>query len=162
MLVRLLGSNGTSIGAVTFTRFYVAHVQLLPPLTVLLIAIHVFLVRRYGVAPIPGDELQPKKKFYPQQVAKDTVAIFGWFAVLMGMALLARVPLGHLADPTDLSYIPRPEWYFLFLFQFLKWFEGPLEVVGAVIIPTLAIIALLLLVCIWPQGSAQRFIYFQF
>ena len=144
LLVRLLGSNGTTIGAITFTRFYVAHVQLLPPLTVLLIALHVYLVRRYGVAPVPGDELQPKKKFYPQQVAKDTVAIFGWFAVLMGMALLARVPLGHLADPTDLSYIPRPEWYFLFLFQFLKGFEGPLEVVGAVIIPTLAIIALLL------------------
>ena len=77
-------------------------------------------------------------------MAKDTIAIFVWFAVLMGMALLARVPLGHLADPTDLSYIPRPEWYFLFLFQFLKWFEGPLEVVGAVILPTLAIIALLL------------------
>ena len=55
------------------------------------------------------------------------------------------VPLGHLADPTDLSYIPRPEWYFLFLFQFLKWFEGPFEVVGAVILPTLAIVALLLI-----------------
>jgi mono/diheme cytochrome c family protein len=62
----------------------------------------------------------------------------------MGMAILARVPLGHMADPTDLSYVPRPEWYFLFLFQFLKWFEGPLEVVGAVILPTLAIVALIL------------------
>ncbi len=144
LLVRLLGSDGTSIGAITFTRFYVAHVQILPPLTVLLIAIHLYLVRRHGVAPIPSDELQPKKKFYPEQVAKDTIAIFAWFAVLMGMALMARVPLGHLADPTDLSYIPRPEWYFLFLFQFLKWFEGPLEVVGAVILPTLAIVALLL------------------
>jgi ubiquinol-cytochrome c reductase cytochrome b subunit len=77
-------------------------------------------------------------------VAKDTIAIFAWFAVLMGMAILARVPLGHMADPTDLSYVPRPEWYFLFLFQFLKWFEGPLEVVGAVILPTLAIVALIL------------------
>src|SRR6185369_2484431 len=144
LLVRLLGSDGTSIGAITFTRFYVAHVQILPPLTALLIAIHLFLVRRHGVAPAPSDELQPKKKFYPQQVAKDTIAIFAWFVVLMGMALMARVPLGHLADPTDLSYIPRPEWYFLFLFQFLKWFEGPLEVVGAVILPTLAIVALLL------------------
>src|SRR5665213_246361 len=144
LLVRLLGSDGSSIGAITFTRFYVAHVQLLPSLTALLIALHVYLVRRHGVAPAPEDRSLPKKKFYPEQVAKDTVAIFGWFAVLMGMALLARVPLGHMADPTDLSYTPRPEWYFLFLFQFLKWFEGPLEVVGAVIIPTLAIIALLL------------------
>jgi len=144
LLVRLLGSDGTSIGAITFTRFYVAHVQLLPPLTVLLIALHVYLVRRHGVAPAPEDENQPKKKFYPEQVAKDTIAIFGWFAVLMGMAILARVPLGHMADPTDLSYVPRPEWYFLFLFQFLKWFEGPLEVVGALILPTLAIVALIL------------------
>ena len=106
MLVHLLGSDGTSIGAVTFTRFYVAHVQLLPPLTALLIAVHLYLVRRHGVAPTPADENQPRKTFYPEQVAKDTIAIFAWFVVLMGMSLLARVPLGHMADPTDLSYIP--------------------------------------------------------
>ncbi|HEV2199272.1 MAG TPA: cytochrome b N-terminal domain-containing protein [Bryobacteraceae bacterium] len=144
LLVRLLGSDGTSIGAVTFTRFYVAHVQLLPPLTALLIALHIYLVRRHGVTPTPEDENHPRKKFYPEQVAKDTVAIFVWFALLMGMSILARVPLGRVADPTDLSYVPRPEWYFLFLFQFLKWFEGPLEVVGAVILPTLAVVGLLL------------------
>src|SRR5207248_8823776 len=48
------------------------------------------------------------------------------------------------ADPTDTSYIPRPEWYFLFLFQILKVFQGPLEVVGTVVLPTLAILALIL------------------
>ncbi len=143
-LLKLLGSDGTSIGVVTFARFYAAHVLLLPPLTMLMIAVHVYLVRRHGVAPAPGDEGKPKKRFYPEQVAKDTVAMFAWFVILMGMAILAQVPLGHMADPTDLSYIPRPEWYFLFLFQFLKWFQGPLEVVGAVILPTLAIVALLL------------------
>ena len=143
-LLKLLASDGTSIGVVTFARFYAAHVLLLPPLTMLLIGLHVYLVRRHGVAPAPADENRPKKKFYPEQVAKDTVAIFVWFAVLMGMAILARVPLGHVADPTDLSYVPRPEWYFLFLFQFLKGFEGPLEVVGAVVLPTLAIIGLIL------------------
>jgi mono/diheme cytochrome c family protein len=47
-----------------------------------------------------------------------------------------------MADPTDTSYIPRPEWYFLFLFQMLKVFEGPLEVVGAVILPTIAMLGL--------------------
>lgn len=144
LMLQLLGSDGTAIGVVTFTRFYAAHVLLLPPLTLLLIGVHVYLVRRHGVAPTPADEGRPKKKFYPRQVAIDTVAIFVWFTVLMGMAILARVPLGHVADPTDLSFIPRPEWYFLFLFQFLKWFEGPLEVLGAVILPTLAIVALLL------------------
>ena len=143
-LLRLLGSDGGSIGVVTFARFYSAHVVLLPPLTALLIGLHVYLVRRHGVTPAPEDENQPKKKFYPEQVAKDTIATFVWFAILVGMAVAVRVPLGHMADPTDLSYVPRPEWYFLFLFQFLKLFEGPLEVVGAIVIPTLAILLLIL------------------
>lgn len=143
-ILRLLGSDGGSIGAVTFARFYAAHVLLLPPLTALLIAIHVYLVRRHGVTPTEADADLPKKSFYPEQVFKDTVATFVWFIVLFVMAIAVRVPLGHVADPTDTSYIPRPEWYFLFLFQTLKVFEGPLEVVGAVILPTLAILALFL------------------
>jgi mono/diheme cytochrome c family protein len=60
------------------------------------------------------------------------------------MAVAVRVPLERLADPTDTTYIPRPDWYFLFLFQMLKFFEGPLEIVGAVILPSVAILALLL------------------
>ena len=82
------------------------------------------LVRRHGVAPA-ADDFEPKKKFYPDQVFKDTVATFLWFAVLVGMAIVVRVPLGRTADPTDISFIPRPEWYFLFLFQMLKLFAGP-------------------------------------
>ena len=142
-ILRLLGSEGGAIGVVTFARFYAVHVLLLPPLVMLLITIHVILVRRHGVAPAAGD-VKPKKKFYPEQVFKDTVATFVWFAVLVVMAIFARVPLGHVADPTDTSFIPRPEWYFLFLFQMLKLFEGPLEIVGSLVLPTLAIIALFL------------------
>jgi ubiquinol-cytochrome c reductase cytochrome b subunit len=142
-VTQILGSaNG--IGVVTFARFYAIHVLLLPPATMLLIFVHVFLVRKHGVVPIPGDELKPKKKFYPEQVFKDTVAVFIAFAILFILAIAAKVPLERLADPTDTSYIPRPEWYFMFLFQMLKVFEGPLEVVGTVILPTLAILALLL------------------
>lgn len=142
-VTRILGSaNG--IGVVTFARFYAIHVLLLPPATMLLIGLHVFLVRKHGVVPAPGDELKLKKKFYPEQVFKDTVAIFIAFAILFTLAIAARVPLERIADPTDTSYIPRPEWYFMFLFQMLKVFEGPLEVVGTVILPTLAILALLL------------------
>jgi len=140
-ILRLLGSEGGAIGVVTFARFYAVHVLLLPPLTMLLVGIHLVLVRRHGVAPA-ADDFKPKKKFYPEQVFKDTIATFLWFAVLVGMAILVKVPLGRTADPTDTSYIPRPEWYFLFLFQMLKLFEGPLEIVGSLVIPTLAIIGL--------------------
>jgi mono/diheme cytochrome c family protein len=97
------------------------------------------------VAPIPGDEVAPKQQFYPVQVFRDTVAIFIAFAILFTLAAAVRVPLERLADPTDTTYIPRPEWYFLFLFQTLKFFEGPLEVVGAVVLPGVAVLALILL-----------------
>ena len=142
-LTRLLGGGG-AVGVVTFARFYGLHVLLLPPATLLLIAIHVYLVRKHGVAPLPGDEQLPKQQFYPAQVFKDTVAIFIAFVVLFTMAVVVRVPLEQLADPTDNTYTPRPEWYFLFLFQILKLFTGPLEVVGSVVLPGAAVLALIL------------------
>jgi ubiquinol-cytochrome c reductase cytochrome b subunit len=152
---RLLASTG-DIGVVTFARFYGMHVLLLPPATFLLIGLHVYLVRRHGVTPIPDDEARPKKKFYPGQVFKDTVAVFIAFAILFVMAIAVRVPLERMADPTDTSYIPRPEWYFLFLFQTLKAFEGPLEVVGTVVLPTLGIL-LLVLTPFLDRGRIVRF-----
>jgi ubiquinol-cytochrome c reductase cytochrome b subunit len=155
VLLRLLGTDGSSIGRVTFARFYAAHVTLLPIVTLLLIVFHVYLVRKHGVTPAPGDEALPKKKFFPEQVFKDTVATFLWVAVLACMVALVKVPLGRLADPTDTSFVPRPEWYFLFLFQALKLFEGPLEVVGAVILPGLAV-ALLVAMPFIDRGRAIR------
>ena len=142
-LLRLLGSQG-DVGVVTFARFYGLHVLLLPPATALLIVLHVYLVRKHGVAPAPSDDALPPKKFFPEQVFRDTVAIFIAFATLFVMAVVVRVPLEQLADPTDTTYVPRPEWYFLFLFQTLKLFSGPLEVVGSVVLPTLAILVLVL------------------
>ncbi len=142
-LARLLGGQ-EAIGVVTFARFYAMHVLILPPMTMLLIGLHIYLVRKHGVAPEP-DEVAPKKKFFPEQVFRDTVAIFFYFSVLVVFAVAAQVPLGNLADPTDTSFVPRPEWYFLFLFQTLKFFSGPLEVVGTVLLPTLAILTLFLI-----------------
>jgi ubiquinol-cytochrome c reductase cytochrome b subunit len=121
---------GAPMGAATSALFYVAHARLLPALTALLIVWHVYLARRHTTAAVPA--------------LKDTMAIFAWFAVLMGMSILARVPLGHIADPSYSRYVSRPEWYFLFLFQFSKWFDGPLKVLASVILPALAIVALIL------------------
>jgi ubiquinol-cytochrome c reductase cytochrome b subunit len=146
LLLRILGTDGTSIGRVTFARFYAAHVTLLPLITGLLILFHLILVRRHGVSPVPGDESKPKKKFFPEQVFKDTVAIFLWCVGVALMVAFVKVPLGHVADPTDTSYTPRPEWYFLFLFQFLKLFKGPAgDFIGSVVVPGLAVGALVLM-----------------
>ena len=142
-LTRLLGGEG-SVGNVTFSRFYALHTVLLPPLTIILIGIHVFLVRRHGVAPAVGDTA-PRRKFFPEQVFKDTVGVTIGFLILFTMAVVAHVPLGKLADPTDTTYVPRPEWYFLFLFQTLKFFKGPLEAVGSVVLPGVAVLTLFLI-----------------
>src|SRR5580700_6253911 len=141
-LLRLLGSQG-AVGNVTFSRFYALHTVLLPPLTLILIGIHVYLVRKHGVAAAVGDAA-PKRKFFPEQVFKDTIGIAIAFIILFVMAVVAKVPLERLADPTDTAYIPRPEWYFLFLFQTLKFFKGPLETVGSVVLPGLAVLTLFL------------------
>ncbi len=140
-LSRVLGGEG-SIGVVTFARFFALHVLILPPLTTLLVVVHVYLVRKHGVTPDAGDTA-PRKKFYPAQVYRDTVAIFVAFVILFLLAALVQVPLGRLADPTDTAYVPRPDWYFLWLFQMLKFFEGSLEVVGSHVLPGLAVLALL-------------------
>jgi ubiquinol-cytochrome c reductase cytochrome b subunit len=142
LVQQLLGSTDGSVGVATFSRFYTLHTVVLPAVTALLVVFHVYLVRRHGVAPQPGDEAVPKKKFYPVQVFKDTAVIFGVFCALFLMAAFVEEPLGQLADPTDTSFVPRPEWYFLFLFELLKYFKGSLEFLGAVVLPTLAILLL--------------------
>jgi ubiquinol-cytochrome c reductase cytochrome b subunit len=96
------------------------------------------------VTPRTRDARVPRKRFFPQQLFKDTIAIFVAFAALFVMADLLHVPLAKIADPSDTSYIPRPEWYFLFLFQLLKFFAGPFEIVDTVILPSLAMLALIL------------------
>jgi ubiquinol-cytochrome c reductase cytochrome b subunit len=108
-----------------------------------LIVFHIYLVRKHGVAPAP-DEAGPTKKFFPEQMLKDVIAVFTAFVILYVMALFVAVPLERLADPTDLSYVPRPDWYFLFLFQTLKFFKGSMEPVGSVLLPNLAVLALFL------------------
>jgi ubiquinol-cytochrome c reductase cytochrome b subunit len=143
-MLRLLGAQGDSVGNVTFSRFYALHTVLLPPLTIILIGIHIYLVRKHGVAPAPGDTA-PKRKFFPVQVFKDTVGVAIAFLILFIMAIVAKVPLERLADPTDTAYIPRPEWYFLFLFQILKFFKGPMETFGSVVLPGLAVLTLFLI-----------------
>jgi len=142
-LTTLIGATN-GIGVLTFSRFYALHTLLLPAFTALLITIHVYLVRRHGITPRP-DDIAEKQKFYPRQAFRDVLAVFIAFVMLFAAAALIDVPLERLADPTDTSYIPRPEWYFLFLFQLLKLFQGSLEPIGTVVLPGIAVAALFVL-----------------
>jgi mono/diheme cytochrome c family protein len=84
-------------------------------------------------------------KFFPDIIYKDMIVSFGLFLLLIALATFIGVKTEPPADPSDSSYIPRPEWYFLFLFELLKYFPGKIEWVGTTVVPLIAVLALLLL-----------------
>jgi quinol-cytochrome oxidoreductase complex cytochrome b subunit len=88
---------------------------------------------------------EAKKKgvpFFPNIVFKDAVISLLIFLILLALAYFIGAPLEARANPADTNYTPRPELYFLFLFQLLNYFPGKLEVIGAVVLPTLGLLAL--------------------
>lgn len=67
---------------------------------------------------------------------------FALFILLIGLATFVGVAVEPKADPSDSTYVPRPEWYFLFLFEFLKFVPGKIEWVGTFVIPLIGILVL--------------------
>ena len=78
------------------------------------------------------EKKQNGERFFPHSIAKDAVTSLFLFVLLLGLVIFVGVPSEPPANPTDSSYIPRPEWYFLWAFQLLKYFPGSLE--GAAIV----------------------------
>jgi ubiquinol-cytochrome c reductase cytochrome b subunit len=146
--------GGASIGALTLTRWYAVHVIFLPALLVMLIAAHIVLMRRQGISGPVTARTGPEFRFYPVQAARDVVVVTLVLAGLTAVSWEGAPPLDAPADPTDANFIPRPEWYFLGLFQLLKYFPGRLEVVGALFLPGLAVMLLALLP--WIDRSPHR------
>jgi ubiquinol-cytochrome c reductase cytochrome b subunit len=145
--------GGTEYGHLTLTRFFALHAGLLPGLLVFFLVLHVALFRRHGIM-----ARQPLKKsdqyFWPDQILKDAVACLAVLAVVLFLVNYLGADLGAPADPADSYSAARPEWYFLFLFQFLKFFPGETEVIGAVVIPGLVMLVLFLMPIIgkWKAG----------
>lgn len=90
-------------------------------------------------------KLQKGERFWPDSIYKDLLVSFALFILLIGLATFIGVHPEPKVDPTDATYVPRPEWYFLFLFEFLKYFPGEIEWVGAALIPGIAVFVLLFL-----------------
>lgn len=131
--------GGAELGALTLGRWYAAHVFLLPGALLLFLVAHIALMRRHGIsgpiAPKPGVPVP----FYPSHVLKETLMMAVVFAALFTAAWASPAHLDEIANPADASYVPRPEWYFLSLFQLLKYFPGPLEVVATQVVPALVV-----------------------
>ena len=145
--------GGAEYGHHTLTRFFAFHAGLLPAAVVALIAGHIYLFRRHGIT--PKKPLQrPDAMFWPDQVLKDAVACLAVFAVVLLFVVKGQIlgdghlgaSLGAPAEPSEPYAAARPEWYFLFLFQFLKYFPGENEIYGALVIPG----AVVGLICLMP------------
>jgi quinol-cytochrome oxidoreductase complex cytochrome b subunit len=88
--------------------------------------------------------VRKEKKFYPEYLSEVLVVVLLCFEVLLIIALLFPTQLGRPIDLTR-QFQPRPEWYFLWLFQLVGYFPGKSAVVGTVIIPLVCTVLLLLL-----------------
>jgi quinol-cytochrome oxidoreductase complex cytochrome b subunit len=128
-------SGGAELGALTLGRWYSAHVFLLPLSIATFVVAHIWLMRAHGISgPItvqPGSRIT----FFPSHVVKDTLLISAVFALLVTVAVMSPASLDEIADPAASNYIPRPEWYFLSLFEMLKDVPGSLEPVATLVIP---------------------------
>jgi ubiquinol-cytochrome c reductase cytochrome b subunit len=139
--------GGTAVGAVTLTRFFALHVGILPPIITILIIFHVLQVRKKGITP-PGravgaeEGVSHPQSFWPHQVFKDAVAALFALLIVGFLAIRFGAPIEPLANPADTAYVPRPEWYFLWMFEMLKHFPGNMEFVGAVVVPGVAVLLL--------------------
>lgn len=86
------------------------------------------------------------KPFFPYAVFKDSTMALVVAIVIVVMSLVLGAEQGPKADPTTTTYVPRPEWYFFFLFELLRVIKPPeLVPLATIVIPTLCMVLLLLL-----------------
>jgi ubiquinol-cytochrome c reductase cytochrome b subunit len=144
--LKRLMRGGTEMGTLTISRFFVAHVFLIPACIFALVASHLLLFRKAGSAgPVSEDPKQKTELFYPRQVLMDLSLTA---LLIIGLGLLCffvPMQLGPPANPADAQYIPRPEWYYLPIFQWLKYWRGAASVVGILVIPTVLVLAVIAL-----------------
>jgi cytochrome c2 len=107
-------------------------------------------LREYSILKAQG------KPFFPYAVAKDSVMACIVMAVIIALSIVLGAELGPKADPTTTTYVPRPEWYFFFLFELLRVIKPaslvPLATIG---VPTICLILLLMLPFI-DRGPERR------
>ncbi len=149
--------GGARYGHLTLTRFFALHAGLIPGLIILLIVGHVSLFRRHGLTPkVPLKG--PDQGFWPEQVLRDAVACLAVLVVVIFFVVREHgAPLGAPADPAEQFSAARPEWYFLFLFQFLKYFPGKTELIGAIVLPALCMLVLVAIPILGQWKLGHRF-----
>lgn len=150
--------GGPEYGNLTITRFFALHVFVLPIALGGLLVAHIALFRKHGVTPPAklGDEelRRTTQPFWPNQLFIDVLAMTICAAGLIWLTYQTHgAELFAPADPAS-NFVARPEWYFLFLYQLLKYFEGPLQIVATVLLP--GAVAVVLFALPWIDRATSR------
>ena len=97
-------------------------------------------LREYNILKSQG------KPFFPYAVAKDSAMAVVVMIVIIVLAIVLGAPLGPKTDPTTTTYVPRPDWYFFFLFELLRIVKPPILTPLAMVgIPTICMVLLFVL-----------------
>ncbi len=156
--------GGSNYGHHTLTRFFALHAGVLPATVMALIAGHVYLFRRHGLT-AKEPRRGPDVAFWPDQVLKDSVACLAVLAAVLFLIVRHRIfspsgplgaELGAPADPSEPFPAARPDWYVLFLFQFVKYFPGETEIWGAIVIPSVVMLLVMLMPAIGKSRLGHR------
>jgi ubiquinol-cytochrome c reductase cytochrome b subunit len=159
--------GGGEYGHHTLTRFFALHAGVLPALLTIFLTLHVLLFRRHGLT-VRNPNRAPDTTFWPEQVLRDAVACLGVALVVMVLVLRnyptaeAGLPLtqqlgaelGAPANPAENYSAARPETYFLFLYQSLKYLS---PFMGAIVVPGLVMLILFLMPFIGRWELGHRF-----
>ncbi|HSP62340.1 MAG TPA: cytochrome bc complex cytochrome b subunit [Pyrinomonadaceae bacterium] len=160
--------GGDDVTGATLTRFFGFHVAVLPATATVFIGVHVLMVQLHGMSVPPkliGKSLK-KMKFVPNFLLRDLI---GWILAIGVLAALAALFPWELGEKAD-AFAPapagiKPEWYFLFMFQTLKYIPAKIwkidgEVLG---IMTFNVVALLLFIVPFvdrdPENLRRRMIF---
>ncbi len=146
--MKLALRGGEGMNTLTVSRFYVMHVFLIPLCLLAFVAAHLLLFRKAGPAGTPAlDPVAPApgrwETFYPKQLLFDALFALLLIAILGLLAHFVPKTLGPVANPADTAFIPRPEWYYRPLFQWLKYWEGTRTIIGIFVVPGIITVLLL-------------------
>jgi len=139
-LLRFL-RGGEDVTGATLTRFFGFHVAILPGITTVLLVVHVFLVQKHGMSTPEGIDRTRLRtmRFVPNFLLRDLI---GWVLAVGVLAALAAIFPWELGEKADaFASAPagiRPEWYFLFMFQTLKFIPAKILGVDGEVIGILA------------------------
>ncbi|SHN60355.1 cytochrome b N-terminal domain-containing protein [Desulfovibrio litoralis] len=137
----ILGGDGMS--GFTLSRFYAVHTLILPACLLIFMAMHIYLIRVHNLSDprerVAGEKLPEETgkpyRFFPEHMNRSSIAMAILLVGLFSLAYFVPVHMEDKAGTFIADYLPRPEWYYMWLFQLLTYFSGTWDMIGSLVIP---------------------------